>query len=132
MKNFSMKDPKWGNLGLGYPMRKDGCYVTSLSMLCEKTPDAVLNLLMQNDCFEGSLLLNAKAGQVLGFKTYKVLPSTTQITSPIIAETNFYANQGYPQHFFIALPNNQMVDSLTGIQGPNKYSKNIVSYRYFA
>jgi hypothetical protein len=47
-----------------------------------------------------------------------------------VAETNFYAKRGYPQHFFIWLNNEQIVDPLTGKIINNKYP--IISYRIFS
>jgi hypothetical protein len=57
------------------------------------------------------------------------MPPTTKITKPTIAETNHFSGQGFPQHFFVSLPNGQIIDPLDGQQKVNPY--NIVSYRQF-
>lgn len=131
MISYSMKDPRWANMGIGFPMRKFGCYVVSLAMIAGITPDNALNKLMANDCFtDDGKLINEKAREALGFRTYQKLFPDTEITQPTIAETDHYAELGYPKHFYIALPDGMCIDPLDGATKPNPY--NVVSYREYA
>jgi hypothetical protein len=84
---------------------------------------------MLNDCFQDASLLNDKAAKVLGLH-YKWLAPDSVVTYPIIAETNHYEHEGFPQHFFVCLDHNFIVDPLNGETKTNPY--NIVSYRKFA
>jgi hypothetical protein len=59
----------------------------------------------------------------------------SRVTSPdypCIAETNYYAKNGYKQHFFIHLPDGNIIDPLDWIPRvkKNKYAGHIVSYRW--
>jgi hypothetical protein len=131
MINFSMKDARWANMGIGLPMKSFGCYIVSLAMIMGITPDNILEKLMANDCFDNNgNLFNYKACEVLGFKTYQKLPPATEVVYPIIAETDHYAGLGYQKHFYIAMPDGTCVDPLDGLTKTNPY--NVVSYREFA
>jgi len=126
---FSQKDPRWALLAFPFTLGTYGCFIVALSCLTGKTPDNLLKLLLAKDCFnDKGELINAKAAFVLGFKRYQWLVPNTQIVAPIICETDFYAPE-FPKHFFVALPNGQIIDPLTGLQCKNKY--NIVSQRLF-
>ena len=129
----SMKDKGWGNLKIGQTdlrLKTHGCYVIALSILVGKYPNVVLKKLNQNFCFDkDGKLLNEKAAKVLGFEEYRWLPPDTKLTEPITAETDHYVDKGIPQHFFIALPNGNIIDPLDGGIKPNPYK--IISYRLF-
>lgn len=128
MNKFSMTDPRWSALGIGHTVKNFGCLVVCISMIVGKTPDRVLFALNSNDCFDDNcMLLWEKAVKVLGLKGYTKLPADTPVTRAVIAETHDNAKLGAPQHFFVLLPNKEMVDPLTGVQGPLKY--NVVSQR---
>lgn len=129
MINWAQTDSRWASLGMGNTLGKSGCYVVSLSMILGKTPDNILHILNANDCFNNGALLNDKAAKVLGL-TYKWLPPDAVVSYPIIAETNHYADKGFPQHFYVLLSDGNIVDPLTGLTTPNPY--NVVSYRRFA
>jgi hypothetical protein len=92
----------------------------------------VLDALNTGDCFnDDNLLVWNDAIKTLGLTNYAKLPGDTPIIKPIIAETNYFASQGYPQHFFVALPDGSIVDSLDGMtKKPNPY--HIVSQRFLA
>ena len=131
MMNFRQSDPRWGNMGIGTPMRTYGCFVTSLSMLCGKTPDNVLNMLMQNNCFDDNGdLIDKKAAMTLGFKTYGGFPAGTPTEIPVIAETHDNTDEGFPSHLFILMPDGTIVDPLTGVPSANKYT--VANIRVFA
>ena len=130
MRYFSQKHRDWANMTLGElpnnTMKSIGCYVTSICMLVERSPDLVLPVLNEAECFtdEGALL-NEKAAQVLDMVYSKVFENPHK---RCICETNYYAKLGYPQHFFVWLNQGQFIcDPLDGIIKINKYS--IVSYR---
>jgi len=137
MIGYSMKDPKWGNLEIdhsGHKMSTHGCLVDSLSMLFQKTPDVVLKALNDHNCFDqqGDLIWT-KMLKVIGLTTYQYISGNTpvlSITKPIIAETDHFAYEDYPQHFFLALTDGMIIDSLDGKTKKNPYK--IVSLRYVA
>jgi hypothetical protein len=130
MINWAQTDLRWASLGMGNTLGKSGCYVVSLSMILGKTPDNILHILNANDCFNNGALLNDKAARVLGLK-YKWLPPDSSVVSyPIIGETDHWAHEGFPQHFFVCLDHNFIVDPLNGETKTNPY--NIVSYRKFS
>jgi hypothetical protein len=126
---YSQQDQRWANLGIGNIMREKGCLVTAIANLTGKPPDKILLALNSKDCFNSiGELVWGQAIKALGLKEYKWLKGNTKITKPIICETDNFQFEGYPQHFFLALPNGKIWDSLDGQEKVNRY--NIVSQRY--
>ena len=129
MRYFSQKHRDWANMTLGESgktMAKVGCYVTSICMLVERSPDLVLPVLNEAECFtdEGALL-NEKAAQVLNMIYSKIYSNPGK---KCICETDHFKSKGSPQHFFMWMNQGQFIcDPLDGIIKHNKY--NIVSYR---
>ena len=133
---YSQKDKRWKRLKIepaGLMLKKYGCYVVSIAMVLEKTPDIVLDILNKNKCFtDKGLLLNEKAAQVLDlnyFGVSKIPPKN----KPCITETNYFESNGIPQHFFVYLGSAadnlvvKIIDPLSGEEKDNPY--HIVSYR---
>lgn len=131
MQKFKMGSPSWGEMTLGNSgkkMKEIGCFVTSLSMLDNRTPDIVLDILNRNNAFNNkALLLSDVAAKALGMK-YKG-KSTKAPNFPCVAETDAYSNIGIPSHFFVYLEPRKIIDPIDGQEKPNPY--NIVSYRLF-
>lgn len=120
---YCQKDARWGNKRLGnssYTLGLEGCFVTSLAMIDGRTPLVVNNLLTQNGGLTaGGLVIHNAAAKILGLKYNGV---TTQKQYWLaIAETNYYANLGFPTHFFVWLGDGQIVDPLDGKQKKNSY-----------
>lgn len=123
----------WGNWG---------CNGTCICMLVGKDPNQLMDENPDGWQPDG----NAYTDKILARYGWKLtgrinvdpnkpLPSRTE---PVIAVTNFYASQGQPTHFFLLLPNDQIMDpaprtKLGETVGPkaNKYSGTIVQIRPF-
>lgn len=134
---YSQKDKRWGKLLISSntTMEKAGCFVTSLAMLKDMTPDKVLFLLKSHKCFtrEG-LLKHPDDAIALDMKYGGMVDKCPNIVC--IAETDHYKSVGVPQHFFVWLDENHpiadhplIIDSLDGVKKVNPY--NIVSYRIY-
>ncbi len=125
---WCQSDPRWGALKIGetnLTLAKDGCYIVSISMLLNKTPDIVLAILNRNRCFNAKgELINDLVARVLKMKYSYTAENPNKIC---ICETNHYIKVGFPQHFFVNLNNGSINDPLTGTTKKNPY--NIVSYR---
>jgi hypothetical protein len=140
MIKFSMNDPRWSNLGIGHPMHEYGCLITSISMIAGKTPDRILNALNEKNCFDMTGKLEwEKSKAALGLSKYENIPYLDPITHepnippkyPIIAETHDNAALGFPQHFFVVVDGDHIVDPLDGLQ-KSIDTYGIVSYRLLA
>jgi len=135
MKFYSQKDPKWINQRLGTcngeTLGKSGCKVACYAMLDGRTPAEVDDLLTEKGGYsKGCLTVDSSASKILGLEFNG---STTKKPNHIcIAETNHYAKNGVPQHFFIIDPNtNRRVDPLDADPKWEDNDYKIVSYRLF-
>lgn len=136
MKLFSQKDVRWAGRFIGntrLTIGSYGCLIVSLAMLTEKRPDDMNATLTRGHCFgaEGKLDCSL-AAKTLGL-TYGKSPTDPKSppTDPCllcIAETDHFAKDGYPQHFFCYL-GGYIGDPLSGRIIRNPY--HIVSYRVF-
>jgi len=108
-------------------MARYGCYVTSIAMLEGIQPDVLLDILNKGNAFNNQgALLNVRAADLLN-RSYE---RSFMPEGMCIAETNFYINRVFSQHFFLWLNDrNKIVDPLTGTRKNNNYK--IVSYRIF-
>lgn len=121
---FCMKDSRWGNLGIGHPMKEFGCLITAIAIIAGKAPDRILAALNSHvnehglsDCFDSTgQVIWKQAVKALGLKSFEVLPEGTAIEKyPIIAVTDHFAPAGYPQHFFCLLSAaGDIIDPLDG------------------
>jgi hypothetical protein len=103
---------------------RSGCFITSLAMLCGKTPPEVNNILRDNSGYSNGCMVNSDAAAKLLNLEYNG-KSTTKPNYTCIAETNYYTPK-VPQHFFVVQPDGKIIDPLgKGIKYP------IVSYRLF-
>jgi len=130
MKNWSMKDKRWGEMKIGntqLKLKDYGCLVVSLSMLADRFPDNVLDILNRNNCFDkNGLLISDLAAKILGLEYLG--KGFTLPDHPCIAETNHFAPK-IPQHFFVWLGDSKIIDPLDGKEKINPY--HIISFRLF-
>jgi len=127
---YSQKDPRWGALKfspLNISMANYGCLITSIAMILRIQPDEVLHKVKK--CFNTQgLLVWAHAEKALIMKHTYHSKEARKTMALVIAETDNYKPKN-PQHFFLWLGDNMIVDPLDypAIKKPNKY--NIVSIR---
>jgi len=130
MKIYSQK---WYSDKLGTcttTIKASGCFISCLSMLAEIEPPEVNKLLTKNGGYSnGCMLLSEKAAEILGLEYKgKVVKDPKTLC---VAETNYYKNRGFPQHFFI-YNQGDMVDPLDNNPEWRGCSYPIVSYRLFS
>ena len=115
----------WGSLSIckGYSMARYGCLITSLAMLSNKTPTAVLKLLQAYDgLFNGRLVIHSIASNVLGLKFSGSSKSGVKPKYPTIMETDNFKALGFGQHFVVWLGSADLIiDPLDGKIKTNPY-----------
>lgn len=128
LSRFSQRDSRWSNKRIGSSARSIGawgCAVTCLAILTGKTPAEIADTMQANGGFvNGGDVSWYKAVELFGLVLDK--DRTKQHFTPCIAATNKFA-PSYPNHFFVLLENNQIIDPLDGQLKTNPY--NIVGYR---
>jgi hypothetical protein len=145
---YSQKNLKWSNQTLGtcngWTIGKGGCKITCYGMLLgdhkirdpkgvkrEANPSIVDWIAtVKKWYFRGCLSVDS-----IFCKGLALVYNRSRVTSPdypCIAETNYYVKNGYKQHFFIHLPDGNIIDPLDWIPRvkKNKYAGHIVSYRW--
>lgn len=131
MKQQSQKDFRWSNKKLGTcntTIGLSGCFITSLGNLLDKTPLEVNQILLEGGGYKyGCMVDSYKAAKLLGMSYEKKSP-ITPVEEPVIAETDYYAPK-IPKHFFVLLPNKDIIDPLNPIIRKNNFS--IKSIRIF-
>jgi len=133
MTSYAQNNPKWYNYKYysNYTLGKYGCFITSLAMLKDTEPDVVAEKLKNAGCFTGGGLLVSECAVATLDLEYTGKEQMWN-GETCIAETNYYANKGYPQHFFVLLKSGEIIDPLIGEVTSNHYPiDNIVSYRMF-
>lgn len=130
MRIFSQKNKAWADMTIGktnLAMKKYGCLICCLAMITDIPPDKLLAILNKNKCFNdnGKLIWDI-TGKVLGY-TYRGESSMPSVL-PTTAQTNYYAKNGYPQHFFVWTGSDSLIaDPLDGKLKVNYYP--VVNYR---
>lgn len=150
MKSYSQKNPRWAKQQLGTcdtTIGASGCKISAYAMLLDdKIVDPKGRIVechpgimdwiatIQKLYVQGCMTVDEKFCKFFGLEyngKKKIHPDY-----PCIAETNYYANKGVLQHFFIIYPDGDMLDPLDGNALNNwtpKKRKNIypiVSYRW--
>ena len=98
-------------------------------MLSDRDPSITNAILTASDCINSQgMMISECAAKSLGLGYAG--KTTSPPNFPCIAETDFYKNKGYPQHFFVYLPNGEIHDPLLSY-GPTVNNYPIVSYRLF-
>lgn len=138
MRQQSQKNPIWSKEKLGTcdtTFGESGCYITSLANLVDKTPLEVNKILLEGGGYTNGCLVNSqRAAELLGMNYLKADTENEMgyqvllYHQPIIAETNYYAPKTL-QHFFILLPDNNIIDPLNPVIKRNFYP--IKSLRIF-
>lgn len=145
MKIYSQKNPKWANLKLGNSNSKIGdygCFLVSLSMLVEKEPPEVNEILKKAGAFSGDMIISDKAAKALGLEIIKtgdpIIPNRDkninnepQYTS--IKEVDFSPVAGKQQHFVLRVVEDGkkwIIDPWTGKKQVIGFYP-FVSYRLF-
>lgn len=128
---LSQKNPAWKGEQLGTcdtSISSNGCFVTSLAILTEKTPSEVNQILKDNGGYaNGCLVISERAAELLGLEYNGI---TKEYQNDIaIGETDHYRSSGIPSHFFVWLGNGRIIDPLFGIEMENKYK--IINFRLF-
>lgn len=133
--NFSQKDEKWKNKKIGnsnVTIGSHGCLLTAFSNITGITPDSIADIAYENGCIDSEGNLNSvKLAKILKVEYEEPIKVKTKPPYPCIAETNYYAPVGVPQHFFVADSGNMIIDSFDGKLKDNIYKNNMVSYRRF-
>lgn len=129
MKLYSQNDSLWKKKPLGnsaLTIGSDGCVITCFAMMTNLRPDQVNNLLKAHGAFDQSRVIWDKSASALGLLFDPNVSKSVYATT--LAVTNHYANQGFPTHYFILMPDGSIMDPLDGVRkNPNPY--NITSYR---
>ena len=130
---YSQKSEPWANMTLGkssLTMAGSGCFVCSLASLLDQSPDITLEALNKAGAIDSwGKLLSDKAAPALKMRYKgKAKNRPPDKDFPLICETDYYKNKGYPQHFFLYM-GKQIMDPLNGEIYDNFYP--IVSYRLF-
>lgn len=129
MKYYSQVNPLWvaQQLGTckGWNIKNGGCFITSLAMLysgnikapngkiVECTPSILDWIATVTNLYkDGCLVVQSSFAKLLNLEDNG--KSTKAPTYPCIAETDHYKKIGISQHFFIHLPNGNIVDPLDG------------------
>jgi len=132
MEHFSQKDRKWKDEYIGHSTEKigpSGCFLVSLSILDGRNPSVVNAILTAHDCIDNNgYMISECAASALGMSYGG--KTTDPPSYPCVAETDFYKSKGYPQHFFVHLPNGEIYDPLLSY-GPTVNNYPLVSYRLF-
>jgi hypothetical protein len=126
----SQRDKRWSGQKLGtcsVTIGSQGCACTSVSILCDKTPDVVNNILKANGGYINGCLMNwSKAASLFGLEY--ATATNRAIKYPTIAEVDFNPNTTTKeQHFVVVLDENTMIDPWVGEQMGYVYK--IISYR---
>lgn len=138
MTKYSQRDSRWSLVRLGFgktTIGTHGCFITCLSMMVDKTPDVVNEILKKAGAFNGDLLISEKAAEALNLdyfgKEYDVNKEPNYL--PNIKEVDMSPSAGKQQHFVVrAMENGKkvIIDPWTGTtQVVGKYP--FVSYRLF-
>lgn len=129
---YSQIDPRWKNIKLGTcsdTIGQSGCKITCLGMLSGKTPEEVNKIMPY---VNGCLTDDATAAEALGLEFQGRVKVAPVGFGWCIAETNHYAKEGVPQHFFVYDADTKIrVDPLDLNPVPEVNNYNIVSYRLF-
>lgn len=133
---YSQNDYPDTKLGTGdSTIAKSGCYLTSICNLASLNgvqidpPTLNQKLIDQGGYANGDEMISNVAASLVG-ATYE-LSHDTQPSFACIAETDSNANIGIPQHFFVLLPDGQIIDPLDHDPQPKANNYHIVSYRIF-
>ena len=131
MQYFSQLNPSWKNKNLpncsgNITIGNYGCLLTCLANIVQKQPDILAS--ENSDCFNSQGFMNMdKLADRLG---YKIVKTEIQEGSPLpvkdkpyIARTSWFADKGYPTHFFIVLPNGNIIDPASNFnpKSENRY-----------
>lgn len=141
MNLYSQKDKLWADDKIGLTnltLKNYGCLITCLAIIDGRTPKTINQILTQNDCYEDYphtktklddyLVGHQKAARALRMQ-YEGFSKTPK--GVCIACTNYFANKGYPTHFFVWTNSKGMIiDPLDGKMKLNKYG--IISYRLYS
>lgn len=143
---YSQKDSRWKNIKLGfgkYTIGSDGCFLTCLSMMVNKAPDVVNEILKKAGAFSGSLIISDKAAKALGLQLLKgnsnIPGKMTNINympdwSPSIKEVDYNSKTANKeQHFVLRIIEDGkrfIIDPLGGIKREINYYR-FLSYRLF-
>lgn len=129
MTPLSQVDPRWAGNKLGtcsVTIKTDGCFISSLGMLCGKNPDEVNDILRDNGGYSSGCLVNSvKAAEFLELEYNG--KTTAYQNSVCIAETLDYGGQ----HFFVWLGNGEIIDPLIYPARITNNNYKITSYRLF-
>jgi len=130
MQIYCQRDKRWAGIKLGNcqsTIGDYGCALCCVSMLCDKTPNKVNNILRANAGYVKGCLMNwGRAASLFGLKYNSV--TSRPIKYPTIAEVDFNPKtKTKEQHFVIVLDENTMIDPWTGYQ--SQYIYKIISYR---
>lgn len=134
---YSQKDPKWAKERLGSgpdTIGQSGCKLSSFCNLGKEmqwfdyTPQSLNKLMIKERLYTNGLLIaDSILAKYFGLTTEKVKKDPGVLC---IAETNYYANKGVPQHFFL-YEKGDRVDPLDLEPNFEKNTYPIVSYRVF-
>lgn len=129
MKYYCQRNYPDIRLGFGNTtIASHGCFITALSMMVEKDPIEVNNILKAAGAFSSDLLLSDKAAQALDLDLLgtSVIPAPWE---PSIMEVDMSPAPGKQQHFVVRM-HDKIIDPWTGTERPlDTYPP--ASYRLF-
>lgn len=129
---YSQRDPKWAKETLGFgktTLGSHGCFVTSLAIMCGKTPSEVNSILKKGKFFNGDLIISSNAmANSLGLTYVGKIDSQPKFKT--IAEVDMSPAPGKQQHFVVVKEDGSIIDPWTGTIRP-KGTYPIMSYRLF-
>lgn len=129
---YSQRDHKWAKETLGFgktTLGSHGCFVTSLAIMCGKTPSEVNSILKKGKFFNGDLIISSNAmAKSLGLTYVGKIDSQPKFKT--IAEVDMSPAPGKQQHFVVVKEDGSIIDPWTGTIRP-KGTYPIMSYRLF-
>lgn len=138
MQYLNQRDKRWSSIKLGFgtsTIGSHGCFLTCLSMIVDKTPPEVNEILKKAGAFYKDLIISDKAAAALGLR---YLGKETDINKPptwypSIKEVDMSPAPGKTQHFVLRIlfdGRKRIIDPWTGqVQKIDFYP--FTSYRLF-
>lgn len=131
--NYSQRDKRWAKETLGFgktTLGSHGCFVTSLAIMCGKTPSEVNSILKKGKFFTGDLIISSNAmAKSLGLTYVGKIDSQPKFKT--IAEVDMSPSPGKQQHFVVVKEDGSIIDPWTGTIRP-KGTYPIINYRLFS
>lgn len=136
MTILSQRDPRWGNLYLGFSttyIRDYGCTITCLAMILGTTPDVVNERLKAVKGFSGNLIIWAKIEEAFpGIKVRRVWAYNNDDVKAnvghVLVEAPATPIGGTGSHWTVYIGNQRLYDPWAGKERPTSDFSNPTGY----